>query len=116
MTPPTVNAGNQPYCIVVHPSGKYVYVANVASYTISQYTVGINGALSPMIPPSVNAGTSSIAVQVDASGKFLYAVNAGDNNISQYSIGNNGALTPLNGSNPGTDQSPFFFAVIDVLQ
>ena len=87
--------------ITVDPSGKYAYVANpgTASAAISQYTVGVNGALTAMSPASVAATSPGTNVQVDASGKYLYMTSgngAGATNIvTQFAIGANGALTPM---------------------
>jgi hypothetical protein len=41
-----------------------VYVANQDSNNISQYTIGPNGVLIPMIPPAVAAGRTPVSVTV----------------------------------------------------
>ncbi len=98
MATPTVDCGTTPECIVAHPSGKYVYVANTLDGipgTISQYTVGTDGSLTPMTTPKVAAGTYPLSITVDPTGKFAYVANNQSANISQYTIGTDGSLTPM---------------------
>jgi len=40
----------------VYPSGKYAYVANAVSNTVSQYTINATGGLTPMTTATVAAG------------------------------------------------------------
>ncbi len=60
MNTPTIAAGYRPYSIAVDPSGKYAYIANYGynsiNSTVSQYTIGTNGDLTPMSPATVSAG------------------------------------------------------------
>jgi VCBS repeat-containing protein len=56
MTPPTVAAGYGPHSVTVDPSGHFLYVANNHRAAVSQYTIGADGALSPMKPATVTAG------------------------------------------------------------
>jgi 6-phosphogluconolactonase (cycloisomerase 2 family) len=72
-----------------------VYVANFSDNTVSQYAVGADGALTPLIPATVAAGTGSGSVTIDPTGKYAYVANYNGNNVSQYAIGADGALTPL---------------------
>jgi len=83
-------AGTNPQSVIVDPSGRYVYVANIGSNSISQYLIGTNGILEPMIPASVPAGTHPStqpwAVTVDPSGKYVYVANWGTSDVSAYTI------------------------------
>ncbi len=120
-----VRAGRKPCAISVDPSGRFVYVVNEEDYhfagTVSQYTIGSNGALSPnaaAYEPTVAAGINSKFVTVDPSGKFAYVVNAGgdDNDagtgtVSQYTIGENGVLTPLSPAAVAGDARPVSIVV-----
>src|SRR5262249_60879771 len=76
-----------------HPSGRYEYVAN-SSGSVSQYTIGANGALKAMTPAAVEAGTNPQSVTVDPSGRYAYVTN-GDNHIVHYALGSDGSLAPL---------------------
>ncbi len=99
MTPATINTGysaaSQPWSVAVDPSGRFVYVANESYGTVSQYTIGADGTLTPMSPASVAAGNGPEYVTVDPSGRYVYVANTGDTTLSQYTIGPGGALTPM---------------------
>jgi hypothetical protein len=51
-------AGDFAASVVASPDGASVYVANAGSGSVSQYSVGAGGALTPMSPSSVAAGSS----------------------------------------------------------
>ena len=74
---------------------KYAYVANLNGKNVSQYTIGVGGALAPMSMATVAAGTQPYSVTVDPTGKYAYVTNSGDRSISQYTIGAGGALAPM---------------------
>ncbi len=105
MGTPSVATGIESFAISVDPTGHYVYVTNGATApnsngstfgTVSQYTIGADGSLTPMTTPSVTA-IDPACVAVDPTGHYVYA---GDYNwpsqLEQYSIGTGGALTSLN--------------------
>ena len=77
---------------------EFVYVANLESNTVSAYSVGANGALTPVAGSLFAAGSGPESVAVDLLGRFVYVANTGSNNVSAYSVGANGALTPVAGS------------------
>ena len=99
MSPATVAADVGSNSVTIDPTGAYVYVANSGSGssggTISQYTIGAGGALTPMSPATVSVGgtnpLATKAVLVTPDNKYAYALTSG--NISQFSVGTNGALT-----------------------
>jgi 6-phosphogluconolactonase len=105
MSTPTVPTGSFPASIVISPNGKYAYVADfacagpgcaAAQGTVSQYTVGADGALTPMSPAAVNTGSAMSqpnSLIVDPTSAYLYVANAGDSTVSQFNIGTSGALT-----------------------
>ncbi len=116
MTIPTVAAGTAPYSVAVDPLGKYAYVANSGSgnniYTISQYTIGSNGALTAMSPATIAAGTAPYSVTVDRSGQYVYVANSGSNNVSQYTIGlGSGALLPMSPATVAAGTNPYSVTV-----
>jgi 6-phosphogluconolactonase (cycloisomerase 2 family) len=79
-------------CVVVDPSGKFVYIAD----TTSVYAFDIDsstGALTLVttLPGPVEAG----GLAVDPAGTFLYAVGAGSNSVDTFAINpSTGAITP----------------------
>jgi 6-phosphogluconolactonase (cycloisomerase 2 family) len=100
MSPATVATGlgtglSLPQSITVHPTGKYLYVANWGDSTVSQYTISQDGTLMPMSPATVSAGSGPSSITIDPKGKYLYVANCCNTAISQYSIKLDGTLTPM---------------------
>jgi len=97
-----VDAGTNPAAVTIIPiipsnealSGKFAYVANRSSNTISVYAIDQdNGALTTVGTP-VETGTNPNSVTIDPSGTFAYVANYSSNTISVYKIDPvNGALT-----------------------
>jgi len=102
---PTANSVGtdlNPCGIARHPSGKYIYVGNSGSSTISQYSVGAGGLLAPMNPVHVQAGAGICGITIDPAGQFAYAVVSATNqagvsaqriSVNVFSIGTDGTLT-----------------------
>jgi 6-phosphogluconolactonase (cycloisomerase 2 family) len=103
MTPATVNTGSahsQPNSLIVDPTNAYLYVANAGDSTVSLFTIGASGALTP--GSSLATGTFPFFVTIDPSGKYVYVANTGSTagytaagSISQFLIGAGGALSPI---------------------
>jgi 6-phosphogluconolactonase (cycloisomerase 2 family) len=81
----------------VQAVSKFAYVANSGSNSVSQFTIGTDGTLSPMTPPSVLAGTEPVSVTVDPSGRYAYvaALGLNSNAVFQFTIGTDGILSPM---------------------
>jgi 6-phosphogluconolactonase (cycloisomerase 2 family) len=81
----------------VHPNGKYFYVVNNVSNTVSQYEIdALTGALTPLVPATVATAGGPITMTVHPTGRFAYAINQGADSISMYEIdAASGALTAL---------------------
>jgi 6-phosphogluconolactonase len=88
--------------LVLHPSGKFLYVANpgqggTQENDISLFTIASNGALTEVLPRASvapNASQPHLLV-MDPAGAFLYVMNAGSSNISVFSIASSGVLTQV---------------------
>jgi hypothetical protein len=78
----------------VSQNGQSVYVTNSGSETVSQYTVGVGGQLTPKVPATVPAGKEPFGATVSADGKSLFVANLSSATISQYAIAPDGSLTP----------------------
>jgi 6-phosphogluconolactonase (cycloisomerase 2 family) len=101
-------AGDGAFSLVLHPSGKFLYVANPGQNEndISLFAIASDGVLTEVPPrtPIAHVGSASQPklLVMDTAGGFLYVANAGSNNISSFSIDSStGKLTPVAGS-------PFF--------
>lgn len=96
----TVSAGVYARSIVVDPTGRYVYVANVYSGSISEYTVDPNNGLQAQGSMSTGAGSQPSALNLDPTGQYLYVSLQGNNSIVEYSI-SGGTLTYLSSTTTG---------------
>src|SRR5260370_8380919 len=82
---------------------QFAYVVNALSNNVSAYSIGSNGALTPVPGSPFAAGQNPGSVAVDPTGKFAYVVNCSNNAssfgaVSAFSIRSNGAPTPPPGS------------------
>ena len=90
-------AGSGPVAISIHPSGEFVYVANVMSNDLYVYARGRNGDLKLARSP-LAVGTHPFFVTTTPSGQFLYVSNQDDGTISAFTTGKGDELTPISGS------------------
>jgi 6-phosphogluconolactonase len=80
-------------------NGRFVYVSNSGSSSISGFAIGNAGALTA-IPGTVvglnPAGSANLDIAVSADGKFLFSLNAGKGSVGAFAIDPvNGTLTSL---------------------
>ena len=84
------------------PASQYLYIANTTSTsvpnTLSAYTIGANGSLTPVTSSPFATGNYPNAVATDPLGRFVYVVNGEDETVSGFAIGPSGGLTPVSGS------------------
>ena len=102
LTPAYVNVPAFGYGrLAIDPGGHYAYLAgraNAPSGQVSEFSIGDDGTLSPLVPAAVAATAGTVGVAISPSGDFAYVLsvcvdNACDGQVSQYAIGANGALT-----------------------
>jgi 6-phosphogluconolactonase len=82
----------------VTPNGKFVYVSNAGSSTISGFAISPSGALTPIgstVVGSNPAGSTNLDIAVSADGLNLYTFNSGSGNIRVFAIHPDGTLTNL---------------------
>ena len=83
---------------VATPDGRFVYTSNAGTATVSGFSIGANGSLTPL-PGTVQganpSGATNIDVTISSNSKFLYTLNAGNGTIGIFAIHNDGALTSL---------------------
>jgi 6-phosphogluconolactonase len=92
--------GDGAHSAVLHPSGKFLYVANPGQQEndISLFTIASNGALTEVTPrtPIGPMASQPELLAMDPAGTYLYVMNTGSNNVSVFSISStNGALTQV---------------------
>lgn len=105
-------AGESPLSVAVHPSSRFLYVANSGENDISLYRVdSSSGALQEVLPRATTAARPT-ALAMDPSGNFLYVMNQGVNAVSSFSIDSgNGTLTAVAGGLAATGLNPAALAV-----
>lgn len=87
----SVSAGVNPKQIIVHPTGKFVYVANEGSRTVSMFAVNpATGALTAIGDAEAKGRRSVLAVH--PNGKFVY-VPEGSNVVGTQVYGTNAVST-----------------------
>jgi 6-phosphogluconolactonase (cycloisomerase 2 family) len=98
-------AKGKAFGIALHPKGTFLYTGNSSSNSISEFSVGIEGALKFLGQESANLN-GPLSVAIDLQGKFLYAANIANGTVAQYKINQTtGALTPI-GSGKVNTESP----------
>jgi 6-phosphogluconolactonase len=87
--------------VVVTNSGRYAYVTNTGSGTVSGYAVAPDGSLTLLDADGrtgvTGPGSSPIDAAFDAASRFLYILNDGTNSLSVFAVNADGSLDPLPG-------------------
>ncbi|MBI4420034.1 MAG: beta-propeller fold lactonase family protein [Gemmatimonadetes bacterium] len=87
--------------LVVTSSGRFAYVTNTGSGSVSGYAIETDGRLTLLDADGrtgeTGAGSSPIDAALDVSSRFLYTLNAGNGSISAFAVGSNGSLASLAG-------------------
>lgn len=82
----------------ITPDGKYVYVSNAGSSTISGFSIGANGTLAPIGGTVVGTnpeGSTNLDIAISSDGKYLFTLNSGTGTIGVFGIQKNGTLDNL---------------------
>jgi 6-phosphogluconolactonase len=114
----SVEPGSGPRHFAFHPSGKYAYVINEITLTVTAFAYnGERGALTPIetvstLPPDAKGqGFSTAEVVAHPSGKFLYGSNRGHDTIAAFAVDQStGKLTRIE-NEPTQGKTPRNFAI-----
>lgn len=96
-----VAAGAGPRHLAFHPGGRFAFVNNEMSLTVTAFAVGNDGGLSELqtldtLPAGAERkGASTAEIFVRPDGKTLYVSNRGHDSIAVYTIAPDGRLTLL---------------------
>ena len=63
--------GTNPTSVGIDPAGKFVYVTNYSSHTVSAYTINQTTGALTAVGAAVAAGTNPNHVSIDPTGKFV---------------------------------------------
>jgi len=81
------------------PNGRWVYVSNAASSTISGFHIGTDGSLTPIgatVLGTNPTGAGNLDIAVTADSLFLYSLNSGNGTIGVFEIQQDGVtLVPV---------------------
>lgn len=111
-----VAPGSGPRHFAFHPSGKYAYVCNEMTSTITAFAYNPEtGALTELHTlstiPQPTPGNSTAEIVVHPSGKFVYVSNRGHDSLAMYAIDPaTGKLTAL-GNAPTGGKTPRNFNI-----
>jgi len=117
--------GSGPVAVVVSATGKFLYVSNNYTGTVTGFTISSSGALTQFPTPPYIVGTAPAGVAITPDGSFLYVTNSSpiSNNVSAFSICDkvinscanpnspDGTLTPVPGSPFPAGLGPIAIAV-----
>jgi 6-phosphogluconolactonase len=82
----------------ITPNGAFVYADNSGTSTVAGFSVGSNGALTPIAGTILSTGpegTANLDMTVSGDGKFLYTLDSGTGSVGVYSINYDGTLNQL---------------------
>lgn len=88
----TLTAGSGPRHLAFHPKGRWVYVINELSSTMTVFSYNARqGALKELqtistLPDGFKGDSSTAEVQVHPSGKFVYGSNRGHDSIVVFAV------------------------------
>lgn len=88
-------------------NGKFAYVSNNLSASISSYTVGKHGSVTLVASAAAGvSGPNDLATAAEGATSFLYVVEGGAGNVGVFQINADGSLTALTAASglPSTAQ------------
>jgi 6-phosphogluconolactonase len=85
--------------VVVTPNGRFAYVTNTGSGSISGYAIDVDGRIVLLDADGRTASTGDGSAPIDMAlsdgGRFLYSLNSGTNTIGAFRVNADGSLTRL---------------------
>ena len=83
--------------VVITNSGRYAYVSNTGSGTVSSYRIGDDGALALLeaVAADTGAGSAPIDMALNNSSHYLYVLAAGLQAVAAFRVESDGGLTPI---------------------
>src|SRR5437763_3728405 len=83
--------------VAITNNGKFAFVSNTGSGTISSYGIGDDGTLTLINGTAADTGPTSapIDMAVNNSSRFLYVIAAGTQSVVSFRVGRDGSLTMI---------------------
>lgn len=88
-----------------------MFITHSTDRMVSAYSIGPNGAPSPVAGSPYTVGFTPAGVAVSPDARYAYVANLESNFISAFSIGHDGGLSPVSGSPFPTSSGPWGVAV-----
>jgi 6-phosphogluconolactonase (cycloisomerase 2 family) len=82
----SVTAGSFPSGLFVDANNQTLYVLNNGDNSVSAFTIGTFGALTPTGTTATGTGPVSMTMVQGSTQTYAYVVNQNDNSISQYTL------------------------------
>ncbi len=98
--------GSNPSSVAFSPGGGLLATANFGANSVSGFSVGAGGALTPVTGSPFTTGSGPNSVAFNPGGGLLAIANADANTVSVFSVGAGGALTQVTGSPFTTGKQP----------
>jgi len=85
--------------VAVTPNGRFAFVTNTASSTVSRYDIGRQGSLTLGSATAADTGSGSAPIDAAVSrhGRQLFVLNAKTHTIVAFGVGGDGSLAPQGG-------------------
>ena len=80
--------------VALTPDGRFLYVANMGSGTVSAFAVSADGRLRALGAPEPS-GKGALVLDVAPDGDYLYVANALDDTVSTFDVAADGTLRPV---------------------
>ncbi|CAG5070578.1 6-phosphogluconolactonase [Dyadobacter sp. CECT 9623] len=89
--------GAGPRHLIIHPSGKSLFLLNELEASLTACTIDKKGVITagktyPTIPTDFSGANTSAAIHLHPNGKFVYVSNRGHNSITGFAIKADGDL------------------------
>jgi 6-phosphogluconolactonase (cycloisomerase 2 family) len=92
ITAPIATGQNAACWLVTSKDGRYAFVANAASSSVSTFAVSPNGGLTFLRAAAID-GMTALDLAQSRDGKYLYVLAAGSHGIVTFAVGASGTLT-----------------------
>src|SRR5262245_10979266 len=92
--PRSATDGQMALCWIIR-AGRFYYVSNTGSNTLSSFTVGGDG--TPSLLAAIAAATNAGPIDMTVSGRFLYTQTGTAGTIDAFRINDDGSLTSIDG-------------------
>jgi 6-phosphogluconolactonase (cycloisomerase 2 family) len=84
LSTPTFSAPANPYALIAHPNGKFLYAVSSVGDAVYVYAIQSNGSLDEIT--DIATGSSPRFLAITGNGDFLYVSNYSSDNVTAYRV------------------------------